>query len=361
MHSDREYMHRALQLAARGRGKTSPNPLVGCVVVMDDRIVGEGYHERCGEAHAEINAVNAVAGGSIHGATVYVTLEPCAHHGKTPPCCEFLIARGPARVVVAMTDPNPLVCGKGIAAMRAAGITVDVGEMEDEARRLNEVFIKYISTGRPFVIAKCAMSLDGKIATRTGHSQWITSLEARTAAHELRGVVDAILVGSATVRNDNPSLTNRLAGYNTADPTRIVLDSGSGLAPDLKVFTLESTAPTWVVTTEARAYPGAGEVIVVPRTTNGADLAAMMDELGSRQITSLLIEGGGKTLGSAFAAGLVDKVCFFIAPKIIGGREAPTPVEGDGAERVDLGIALRNMEVSQVGADLLVTAYVEGK
>lgn len=351
-------MGRALALAAKGRGRTSPNPMVGCVIVRDGAIMGEGWHRKAGEPHAEVEAV-AAAAGEIRGATVYVNLEPCAHHGKTPPCADMLAALRPARVVAAMRDPNSLVAGKGIARLHAAGIAVDVGLMEEEARRLNEAFIKYITTGRPFVIAKCAMTLDGKIATRTGHSRWVTGEASRRLVHELRNEVDAVLVGSRTVMLDDPSLTTRLDRPDTRDPIRVILDAGEYLDAGRKVFHVPSEAPTWVAVTEDRDYPAAAQVIRVPRGNSGVDMEILMDELGRREIMTLLIEGGGTTHASAFEAGIVDKVLFFIAPKIAGGREAITPVEGKGVPLMDDAIALTNMTATSVGEDLLIEAYVK--
>lgn len=363
---DRTYMAHALALAEKGRGRTSPNPLVGCVVVRDGRIAGEGHHARAGAPHAEANAI-AAAGSAAVGADIYVNLEPCAHHGRTPPCVDLVIAQRPARVIIAMEDPNPKVSGRGIARLREAGIAVETGVLADEARALNEAFIKYITTGRPFVVAKCAMTLDGKIATRTADSRWVTGEIARGRVHRLRNEMDAILVGSRTVMLDDPSLTTRLpegrGGDGTPadvrDPVRIVLDAGEYLDADRRIFRGESDAPTWIAVTEERNYPGADEVIRIPRGEDGVCMAALMDELGRREIASLLIEGGGATLASAFAAGIVDKVMFFVAPKIIGGRDAITPVEGAGCARMDEAIRLEGMRASPAGEDLLIEAYVK--
>jgi diaminohydroxyphosphoribosylaminopyrimidine deaminase/5-amino-6-(5-phosphoribosylamino)uracil reductase len=358
MDTDIRFMERALSLAAKGLGRTSPNPVVGCVIVRDGQIIGEGFHARAGEPHAEINAIQA-AGGDIAGATIYLTLEPCTHYGKTPPCCDVLIEKRPARVVVAMEDPNPLVSGGGVALLEDAGIQVEVGLLEAEARRQNEWFIKFITTGRPFVIAKCAMSLDGKIATRTAHSQWVTGEAARREVHRLRNLVDGILVGSRTVMLDDPSLTTRLDEGETRDPVRIILDAGEYLDSGRRVFNSESTSPTWIAVTEERDYPGADEIIDVPKGRGGVDMAVLMQELGARGIMSLVIEGGGTTLASAFEAGIVDKVMFFVAPKIIGGRDAVTPVEGNGCDTLDEAVLLERMTAQPVGDDLLIEAYVK--
>ncbi|MBZ0172667.1 MAG: bifunctional diaminohydroxyphosphoribosylaminopyrimidine deaminase/5-amino-6-(5-phosphoribosylamino)uracil reductase RibD, partial [Phycisphaerales bacterium] len=320
---DVTFIRRALELAAKGKGRTSPNPVVGCVVVRDGKVIGEGYHERAGGSHAEINAIHN-AGDDVAGSTIYVSLEPCCHHGRTAPCTEFLIEHKPARIVVALHDPNPKVCGEGIFALRQAGITVDVGVLEDEARQLNEAFFKYITRGMPFVIAKCGMSLDGKIATRTGDSKWITGDASRRMVHELRNEVDAILVGSRTVMMDDPSLTTRLEEGTKKDPVRVIVDAAEYLDADRRVFKIKSGAPTWVAVPDDRNFEGADEVLRIPAGKGGLDLALLMKELAAREIVSVLIEGGGTTLASAFESGIVDKVMFFIAPKIIGGHDAVT-------------------------------------
>jgi len=358
MDADAKYLRRALELAARGRGRTSPNPMVGCVIVRGGRVLGEGFHAKAGEPHAEVNAI-AAAGGDIRGATVYLNLEPCAHEGRTPPCVDLLIEKKPGRVVAAMADPKPLVNGRGIDRLRYAGIRVDVGLLEAEARRLNEVFVKYITTGRPFVIAKCGMTLDGKIATRTGHSKWVTGEEARRMVHQLRNEVDAILVGSRTVMLDDPSLTTRLNGDETHDPIRVILDGEEYLDANRRVFHVASDAATWVVVPEGSSCPPADDVLHVASDKGGIDIAALMDVLGQRRVTSLLIEGGGTTHASAFEASVVDKVWIFVAPKIVGGREAITPVEGEGVATMDEAIVLTDMTVKQVGEDLLIEAYVK--
>jgi diaminohydroxyphosphoribosylaminopyrimidine deaminase/5-amino-6-(5-phosphoribosylamino)uracil reductase len=258
-----------------------------------------------------------------------------------------------------MPDPNPKVCGEGVYALRNGGIEVEVGLLEERARALNEVFCKYITTGLPFVIAKCAMSLDGKIATHMGESQWITSECAREQVHRLRNVVDAILVGSRTVMLDDPSLTTRLKREKIKDPVRVVLDADNYLDPKARVFHIESAAPTWVAVPDDRDFSGADDVLRIPRDKSGLDVRLLMHELGRREITSVMIEGGGTTLATAFEAGIVDKVMFFIAPKIIGGRDAITAVEGEGVARMSEAIALERMRAIPVGEDILIEAYVK--
>lgn len=350
-------MQRALALAARGAGRTSPNPMVGCVVARGEEVLAEGYHEVVGGPHAEVNALGQLEGRALNGATLYLNLEPCVHQGRTPPCIDLVLARKPSRVVVAMEDPNPLVKGQGIVALREAGIAVEVGLLEAEARRLNEAFIKFMRTRTPFVIAKCAMTLDGKIATRSGHSRWVTGEEARRRVHEMRNVADAVLVGSRTLMLDDPSLTTRLDREGTRDPVRIILDAAAYLSPDRKVFSLHSNAPTWIAVTEARTYPCAQEVLRISKGAGGVDMPELMAELGRREITSLIIEGGGTTLASAFESGVVDKACFFIAPKIVGGRDAITPVEGFGVATMDEALLLDEVTTEFVGQDVLVQGY----
>lgn len=358
-------MQMALDLARRAMGRTSPNPMVGAVVVKDGRVVGQGYHARAGTPHAEINALQE-AGAQAAGATLYVTLEPCCHHGRTGPCTEAVLAAGVSRVVAAMTDPNPLVAGRGLERLREAGVEVTVGVMEEEARQLNEVFIKYITTRRPFVVLKAAMSLDGKIATRTGESRWITGREARLEVHRLRDRYDAILVGVNTVLLDNPSLTTRLPEGEGKDPVRIIVDSRARTPPQARVITQSSPAPTIIAVTpdapeeNLRRLEGAGaKILIVPGSGPRVDLAALMAELGRREITSVLIEGGAEIHASALEARIVDKVIWFIAPQIIGGRQAPGPVGGEGPARLAEAVELKEVSVDRYGPDICVQGYVE--
>lgn len=356
MHDDKHYMQRAIDLAARALGKTSPNPMVGCVVVKDGRIVGEGFHTAAGQPHAEVAALTDA--GDVADATVYVSLEPCSHHGRTPPCAELLAKLKPSRVIAAMEDPNPLVSGRGLQVLRNAGIQVEVGLLEDKARQLNEVFIKYITTGLPFVIAKCGMSLDGKVATHTGDSKWITGEKSRAHAHHLRQRVDAILVGRRTVSLDDPSLTARLPESKNYNPIRVILDGRKRLHHEHKIFKQPREAPTWIVTTTARTYDNADAVLKVSGEPGDINLLELMQELGRREVTSVLIEGGGATLASAFAANIVDKVAFYVAPKIIGGHDALGAVAGVGAVTLDDATELKGMQAINVGEDILIEAYV---
>ncbi|MCK8823610.1 bifunctional diaminohydroxyphosphoribosylaminopyrimidine deaminase/5-amino-6-(5-phosphoribosylamino)uracil reductase RibD [Fuchsiella alkaliacetigena] len=361
--TDSEYMELALQLAARGRGRTSPNPMVGAVIVKDNEIIGQGYHQAAGEAHAEVNAL-AEAGAEAQGATVYVNLEPCSHQGRTPPCTEALIEAQVSRVVVAMQDPNPQVAGRGLDALQAAGIEVESGLLAEEAKQLNEAFIKYITTGYPFVISKGAMTLDGKIATRTGDSKWISCEQSRQYTHYLRDEVDAILVGIGTVLADDPRLTARLPDREGRDPLRIVLDSTLKIPEQCNLVTQESSAKTVVVTTAASSFQKrmalkeqGVEIWQLGDCQGAIDLEALLVELGKREIMQLLIEGGSEVNYSFLAGGLVDKLMYFIAPKLIGGREAVSIVGGRGIEKIEQGINIDKLQVEQLGEDLLITGY----
>ena len=347
------FMKRALALAARGR--TSPNPMVGAVVVRGGKIVGEGYHPKAGESHAEVFALDR-AGDLAKGADLYVTLEPCCHFGRTPPCTDAVIRSGVRRVFAATQDPNPLVQGRGIEALRSAGIEVRVGVLESEARKLNRPYIKRITTGRPFVLWKAAMTLDGKIATRTGDSRWVTGERARRAVHRLRSRFDAILVGIGTVLADDPELTAR--GVRRTDgPLRVVVDGNARIPLDSKVF--NSDAPTVLVTKrdapEERldALRSAGVRVLEIRDEEGrVDLGRLMTELANMGVNSVLLEGGGELAASMIEAGLVDEGLIFIAPKIIGGRKAKTPVEGEGIELMSRALGVSKPRVRRFGDDI---------
>ncbi len=359
------FMRRALALAARAKGRTSPNPLVGAVIVQAGSVIGEGYHRKAGTAHAEIHALNA-CGEQSRGATLYVTLEPCCHWGRTPPCTEAVIRAGIAEVYIAVTDPNPNVSGGGVKALRDAGITVHVGLCEEEATVLNEVHRKYIRTGLPFVTLKTAMSLDGKIATAFGESKWITSEASRQKGHEVRDVVDAILVGRGTVARDDPALTTRLQSRAGRDACRIVLDSQGRTSPTARIFNPESGAGVIIAVTSAAparniaALRAAGAAVLrVSAEENRVCFKHLMALLGEREITSILIEGGGEINGAALAAGVVDKVMCFIAPKLIGGAHAPGAIGGAGITHLRDAAALRDLRVTEIATgDLLIEGYL---
>jgi diaminohydroxyphosphoribosylaminopyrimidine deaminase/5-amino-6-(5-phosphoribosylamino)uracil reductase len=356
-------MRRALRLAARGY--TPPNPMVGCVIVRDGQIVGEGFHPLAGQPHAEVFALRA-AGELARGATVYVTLEPCSHFGRTPPCARALIEAGVGRVIAAVVDPHEKVAGRGLAELRAAGIPAEAGLLEAEARRLNEAFFHFHATRRPFVTLKAAMTLDGKIATRTGDSRWITGEKARAHVHQLRARAGAILCGVGTVLADDPLLTARLpkhAGGAPRQPLRIVLDPTLRTPPDSALARTSRESPVLIVAAEqadatrARRLTDAGvEILRLPPSSDGGlDLAALLEELGRREIISLLVEGGGRTHAAFLSAGLVQRVHWFIAPKLVGGAEAPTPLEGAGIARMAEAVALREVTLRRFGDDVLLS------
>ncbi len=347
------YMKRALTLARRGR--TSPNPMVGAVVVHDGVIVGEGYHPKAGEPHAEVFALRA-AGDLASGADLYVTLEPCCHYGKTPPCAEAVIQAGVRRVFAAMVDPNPIVAGKGLERLRSAGIEVEVGIMEDAARALNEAFIKRVTTGLPYVTWKAAMTLDGKIATRTGSSRWVTGERAREEVHRLRARCDAVMVGSGTIRTDDPELTVR-GIRGSVNPIRLVVDSKACTPPDARVLNVESRTIIAVTgkapknRVDVLGNTGA-EILVLQDIGGRVDLRALMLKLSDMGINSILLESGGELAASMLAEGLVDKGLIFIAPKIAGGRDARTPVEGEGVANMSDVLTTTVPRVQRFGDDI---------
>jgi len=357
------YMERALALASRGRGRTSPNPMVGAVLVRNHTIIGEGFHAALGSDHAEVVALKAAA-ASAPGATCYVTLEPCAHFGRTPPCADALIHAGVAKVVAATYDPNPAVAGRGVQRLREAGTQVEVGLLEEEAVRLNEAYFKYIRTGEPLVILKAAMSLDGKLATRTGDSQWITGEQARRRVHELRNTVDAVVVGIGTVLRDDPMLTTRLDGQEGHDPLRVIVDSRGRLP--LTARLLRSGSRPVLVATSARISRArlrtleerGVEVTVLPPGEGGISLPDLVRELGRRKITSVMIEGGGRLATSALEAGIVDKLILMLAPVLIGGKRAPMLLQGEGAEKLVDALRVTHLTVERIGDDCVVEGYL---
>jgi diaminohydroxyphosphoribosylaminopyrimidine deaminase/5-amino-6-(5-phosphoribosylamino)uracil reductase len=359
---DRTYIERALGLAERGRGLVSPNPMVGAVVVADGRIVGEGFHEGPGNPHAEVVAL-VDASGAARGATLYTTLEPCDHFGRTGPCTQAIIDAGIARVVSAMTDPNPAVNGRGHAKLAAAGVDVETGVLADEAERLNEAYSKHVRTGLPFVVWKMASSLDGKVAARDGSSRWITGEAARRDVHRLRAAADAIVVGAGTALADDPSLTVRDPGYRGAPPLRVLVDARGRVPAHGDLF--DAAAPTLVATTDAAerdrrdGWAGAGAEVVVFEAASGlVPIDALFEHLGKRDVQAVLLEGGPTLAWAAVEERVVDKVVIYLAPKLIGGRDAPTVLGGRGFAPVANALGLRIASFHAVGDDLKVEAYV---
>ncbi len=360
---DKKYMRMALRLAEKAMGRTSPNPMVGAVVVKNGRVLAKGYHKKAGEPHAEAIALGK-AGRAAKGATLYVTLEPCSHTNKrTPPCTPLVVSSGIKRIVVATIDPNPHVSGNGIRILRKAGVEVVTGVLEAEAKNLNEAFIKHITTGMPFVTLKIAQTLDGKIATATGESQWITGKEARQEAHRLRDSHDAILVGINTVLNDDPSLTTRIPGGR--DPIRIIVDSKLRTPLSAKVITQKSMAKTYIATIPTASKVkivgllDAGAEIVLAREKSGkVDLKNLMKMLGIYGIMSVLIEGGAEVNASALKAGIVDKVVMFIAPLVMTGNDSLCSVGGRSPVTLKQAIKLNHVTLWMLGQDLMLEGYI---
>lgn len=372
---DEHYLLRAIELAERARGRTFPNPIVGAVVAFADRILGEGFHERAGSDHAEIAAMKAAApgeepprfGGKLRGATLYVSLEPCVHHGRTPPCVDAIVAAGIGRVVIAAIDPSAKVSGQGVRRLREAGIVVDIasGELERRARRQNGPFRKWSTSGLPFITYKFAMSLDGKVATFTGDSKWISCEQARQLVHEERACSDAVLIGAATMRRDDPLLTARGAQV-LRQPMRVVIDPELSISRESRLVQSIGEAPVMVicaseVPTRRRMEVAAwgAEVVAVARDERGLISAtAVAEVLGSRGIQSVLLEGGPTTAAAFWQAGLVDKVMAFVAPLVLGGTEAPGPLPVPGFRRVDEALRLKDAAVQVTGDNALLVGYL---
>jgi diaminohydroxyphosphoribosylaminopyrimidine deaminase / 5-amino-6-(5-phosphoribosylamino)uracil reductase len=358
------FMQLALELAEKGRGYTAPNPMVGAVVVKDGQVVGQGYHQAPGGPHAEVNAI-AAAGGAARGADLYVNLEPCNHTGRTPPCTAAILAAGIRRVVMAMADPNPDVAGGGRGFLEARGVEVLGGVCEAQALRLNEVFVKFVRTRRPFVALKCAATLDGRIATRTGDARWVTGEPARLFGHRLRHWLDGILVGVKTVRADDPSLTARLDGGGGRDPVRLILDTHLSTPPGAKMLRQKSESDTIIFCQPSadparrRALTAAGaRVLAAPEKGGRIDLAALMKPLAEMGVTSLLIEGGAEVIAAALAADIVDKIYFFYAPKILGGDDGVPICRGPGPALMRQCKPVRDLSVRQLGEDVLISGYL---
>jgi len=351
--NDEHWMRQALTLAERGRGQVEPNPLVGAVVVRDGKLIGAGWHQCYGTAHAEVHALDA-AGAAARAATLFVTLEPCCHHGKTPPCTDAVIAAGIRHVVAAMSDPFPRVAGGGIARLQAAGLTVAVGLCETEARRLNAPYLKLLATGRPYVHAKWAMTLDGKIATRTGDSRWISNEASRRRVHALRGRMDAIIVGIGTALADDPLLTARPPGPRLA--TRVVLDRHARLPLTGQLARTARETPLLVVSEHAQPSLTALGCEVLSCAA-GVTVPALLDELGRRRMTNVLVEGGSGVLGSFLDAGAIDETHVFIAPKLAGGADARPALGGLGVARIADALPLARWEVEQLDGDVLLHGW----
>ena len=361
---DFEYMRMALDLAARGAGYVAPNPMVGAVVVRQGQVVGRGYHQAVGGPHAEVHAIDD-AGELARGATLYVTLEPCNHHGRTPPCTRKILEAGIGKVVVAVLDPNPDVAGGGNAYLQSHGVEVVCGVCRDRAARLNESFFKYARAKVPFVVLKMAATLDGRIATRTGDARWVTGPESRVRVHALRHAMDAIMVGVGTVLCDDPELTTRLEGDRGVDATRIILDTHLRMPDTARMLQQASAAETWVVCgpgeapdNKKRLTDQGALVLEADIADRRIDLSTLMRVLGEKGVTSLLIEGGAQVAAAALKAGIVDKVLFFYAPKILGGDDGVPMCGGPGPERMRDSLRLHRMEVERVGADVLVSGYL---
>jgi len=359
--NDEKFMRRALELAVKGLGRTSPNPLVGCVIVKDQLIVGEGYHHRAGTPHAEVHAL-ASAGDQARGATAYVTLEPCSHFGRTPPCADALICAGIQRVVVAMQDPNPLVAGRGLDRLGAAGIKVDVGLLLQEASVLNEVFLKVITSGLPFVVYKTAMTLDGKIATETGDSRWVSQEKSRRYVHQLRDRYDVIMVGSETVIRDNPALTCRLPGGK--DPIRLIVDGQLRIPEIAQVLSASEHSPCVIATTQAAPPDKVQHLNNLKQvevwqydTPRHVPVEKLLRDLVQRGWTSVLLEGGGGLAGTLLKEQCIDKVEFFIAPKLVGGN-GPSPLSGLHIRQMTDALQIHDLNIDLNLGDLHVTGYM---
>jgi diaminohydroxyphosphoribosylaminopyrimidine deaminase / 5-amino-6-(5-phosphoribosylamino)uracil reductase len=364
--NDKRYMQQALSLAKKGKGFTSPNPAVGAVVVKNDMVIGQGWHKGAGLAHAEVVAIDD-AGSDASQSTIYVTLEPCNHQGKTPPCTEKIINAGISRVVIGCKDPNPDVCGNGIKKLKENNIDVKISELTKEAEELIEDFAWYVCNDhKPFVTLKCASTIDGKIATSTGDSKWITNETSRAYVHKLRHENDAILIGAGTLRADNPSLTSRIDGFQSKDPDRVILDPTLSIDLNAKLLTQESNARTILVASKnASALKRTALektdaiVIEIPCENKKFNLTSLLEKLGEMNIVSLLVEGGSSVINTFLNAGLINKALFFIAPKIYGGNDGVPISTGPGPELMKDAINLVDINVSKFEDDVLIKGYIK--
>ncbi len=363
-YQDEDFMKTALRLARKGLGRTSPNPVVGAVIVRDGKVIASGYHKRAGGAHAEVEALADLEGEVEKGDALYVTLEPCNHYGRTPPCTEAILRRGIKKVVVGMLDPNPDVTGGGCDFLARRGVEIRTGVLESECRRLNEVFVKHATTGRPFVTAKSALTLDGWTATVSGHARWVTSEPSRRFVHRLRDRMDGLMVGIGTVLADDPSLTTRLGRGKGKDPARIIVDTRLRVPENARVMTLESEAPTILAVGEGGRAERIDTLrkrgiipLICPVKSGRIDLAALLAELGRRSMTSIMLEGGATLMGTMIREGLVDKFYIFQAPKLLGGGDGVPMASGPGPEKMDQCLNLKNIRVRRFGDDILIRGY----
>jgi diaminohydroxyphosphoribosylaminopyrimidine deaminase / 5-amino-6-(5-phosphoribosylamino)uracil reductase len=362
--ADEKFMKEALRLAGRGLGRTSPNPAVGAVVVRRGEVIASGYHRKAGSPHAEVDALTHLKTGARPGDTLYVTLEPCNHHGRTPPCTSAILEKGIKRVVVGMRDPNPNVQGGGCEFLASKGVEVKTGILEAVCRRLNEAYIKFVTTGRPFVIAKAALTLDGWTATSSGHSKWITGEASRRFVHRLRDKVDAVMVGIETVLADDPLLNTRLAGAKGKNPIRILLDTNLRTPQGARVLSHRDSAGTWIVVGDhvppkkLKGYHGDKVMFLpCPKKKGRIDLGILMDRLGEKFITSVLLEGGSTLMGAMIHERLVDKFYIFKAPKLLGGGDGMPMARGSGVKRMEECIGLGDLEIRRFGQDVLFAGY----
>ncbi|MGV7220215.1 MAG: bifunctional diaminohydroxyphosphoribosylaminopyrimidine deaminase/5-amino-6-(5-phosphoribosylamino)uracil reductase RibD [Nitrospinales bacterium] len=359
-----EKIHRTLTLAKKAEGRTSPNPMVGAVIIKNGQIVGEGYHKKAGGPHAEIEALKK-AGTKSKGASLYVNLEPCCVTGRTGPCTEAIIKSGIKEVFIGMCDPNPRVSGDGIRILKKSGIEITSGILEDECKKLNEIFIKFITTKKPFVVLKSAISLDGKIATKTGESRWISCTESRRAVHKLRSKVDAIIAGTGTILKDDPLLTARLGNKKVKQPIRVILDNQNSIPLTKNVFRNASSERVIYVTSdkttssrEKRLSRMGVDVCILKEKNGKVNLPHLMKYLGNQEISSVLIEGGSELSASALKEGIVDKIMLFVAPIIIGGELSPSLIGGEGTRRLKDAWKIKNISVQQSGSDLMIEGYL---
>jgi len=361
-----KFMRAALGFARKGLGKTSPNPAVGAVIVRKDQVIAAGFHRKAGKPHAEVEALNRLGDKARQGDTLYVTLEPCNHYGRTPPCTQAILEKGVRKVVVGMKDPNPRVTGGGCDYLIGQGVEVVAGVLEGECRRLNEWFVTYVTQGRPFVIAKSAMTLDGWTATSTGHSRWVTNERSRDWVHRLRSQVDGILVGVGTVMADDPLLNTRLKKGRGKDPVRIIVDTHLSIPPSARVLGHAQGSETLIAVGEGvgsrrlRRIERKGiSFLRCPEKEGRIDLKVLMQKLGTRSITSVLLEGGATLMGAMIRERLVDKFCVFKAPRILGGSDGRPMALGKGPSRMDQSIPLKDIRIRRFGEDLLITGYPE--